>query len=125
VNKSLAERVDACVIECLNGTADGAILVEGIVNNFGFSQTAIDSHREEIAGLLNEMPPEFHKAGGGGWSFLNLCLDKHGNQWGEHRNMEVLCCLGIAAGMAKWLLPREVWSALPGGVPYVGFDTEA
>jgi hypothetical protein len=34
--------------------------------------------------------------------------------------MEMLFCLGIGMGLAKWLLPKNMWSALPGGMPYVG-----
>ena len=101
--RSIAERVDDCVKACLNGTPDGALVVEGIVRTFGFSPVAVEAHRGEIAALLDEMPPMFHKSGGGGWSFLNLCLDKRGEHWAGHQTMEALCCLGIAAGMAKWL----------------------
>jgi len=121
--RSLSSRVDACLKACLNETADGALVVQGIVRTYGFSRVAIEAHRGEIAALLDEMPATFHRGHGDGWSFLNLCVDKRGEQWGEHPAVEALCCLGIAAGMAKWLLPREVWAALPGGVPYVGFDT--
>ena len=55
---------------------------------------------------------------GGGWSFLQACVDKNGNHWGEHSNMEELFCLGIAIGKVESLLPRDMWKVLPGGVPY-------
>jgi hypothetical protein len=51
-------------------------------------------------------------------SFLNACMTKDDNQWGEHQNMEQLLALGIAIGYARILLPRNMWSVLPGGVPY-------
>jgi hypothetical protein len=51
-------------------------------------------------------------------SFLNACVDKHGNHWGEHPSVEQLLVLGVAIGKIEYCLPREYWRALPGGVPY-------
>ncbi len=71
------------------------------------------------------MPEEFHENNpSGGWTFLNLCNDKNGNQWGEHRNMEELVCLSIALNMGKYLMPKVLWGSLPGGMPYISFNTE-
>ena len=74
------------------------IEVKGIVNNFGFHPDRVKKHENEIIGFLNELPGGFKSSEGGGCSFLNACIDKHGNQWGEHRNMEQLFALGIAIG---------------------------
>jgi len=101
----------------------GHIRVEGIVRVFAFHPERILAHREEIKALLNEMPDDFHKHKGGGMSFLNLCMDKHGNHWAEHPTMEGLVCLGIAAGMASYCLHRDGWRMFPGGMPYIMFDT--
>jgi hypothetical protein len=116
-------KVEELIKDCLNGSEDGAILVNGIVRNFGFSPEKIASHKREIRELLNEMPLQFHKATGGGWSFLNLCMDKDGEQWGEQSDCESLIVLGIAAKLASYVMPRDMWSILPGGVPYIVFDT--
>jgi len=102
---------------------EGHILVEGIVNKFAFHPGRIATHKEEIRALLNEMPDDFHKHKGGGMSFLNLCMDKHGAHWAEHPTMGSLVCLGIAAGMASYCFPRDMWSIFPGSMPYVVFDT--
>lgn len=121
-----AEKVRELVEACLNGKEEGAVVVLGIVRKFGFDPAKIAAHKEEIRALLDDMPETFHMGGGGGWSFLNLCNDRHGEQWtGLHQTMEELVALGEAAGMAKYLMPREMWSAFPGGMPYVGFDTRA
>lgn len=102
------------------GVPDGAILVEGIVKKYGFHPGRIAEKKEEIRALLAELPDQFRIEVGGGWSFLNACNDRHGNQWtGEHRIMEILFCLGIATGLAEWQLTREMWMVLPGGMPYV------
>jgi hypothetical protein len=44
---------------------------------------------------------------------------RYPGQWtGEQRVTEALACLGEAVGVFKCLSPREMWSVLPGGVPY-------
>jgi hypothetical protein len=95
------------------------IKVEGIINSFGFHPERVEEHKDEIISFLEELPDNFKSSKGGGWSFLNACMDKDGNQWGEHQNMEQLFSLGIAIGKAKFLMPREMWSVMPGGVPYL------
>lgn len=117
------ETVDELVRDCLlkQGEHDGGVaMAEGIMRAFMFHPGRIADARTTIAELLAELPDEFRLDGGGGWSFLNASSDRHGRQWtGEHQMMEALFCLGIAAGQARWLTPREVWHILPGGMPYV------
>ncbi len=92
----------------------------GIVSNVGFHPERLESHKEEIKSMLDCLPEAFHKDTGGGTSFLNACMDKDNHQWGEHQNMEQLFQLGNALKLSAWLLPKEIWSSLPGGMPYVG-----
>jgi hypothetical protein len=95
------------------------VKAEGIITDVGFHPGRIEAHQPEIMALLAELPTEFHIECGGGGSFLNACYDKHGNQWtGMHQRMEQLFQLGIGVGAVKCLLPREIWKALPGGMPY-------
>jgi hypothetical protein len=62
-----------------------------------------------------ELPAEFLK----GWSFLNVCYDRHGNLWaGMHRTMQELVLLAVSVGKMKLCAPRALWPMLPGGVPY-------
>ena len=69
--------------------------------------------------MLGELPDEFHQVGGGGWSFLNACNNRHGELWtGEHRIMELLVMLGIGIGRVRFVMPRDLWSEMPGGMPY-------
>lgn len=99
--------------------------VQGIIGTrFGFHTERMESHREEVQNLLLELPDNFRNNVGGGWTFLNACNDRHGRHWGEHLNMEQLFCLGIALGIADYQMPREVWSALPGGMPYIYIKME-
>ena len=130
--ENIAERVTKIVKDSLykpeeitdkEKPPEGAIVVDGIMRKWGFHPERLLSHKEEVREILNEMPETFHMKGGGGWSFLNLCMDKNNNQWGEHANMDELCVLAIGLKMGKWLMPRDVWEVLPGGMPYVGFET--
>ena len=93
-------------------------IVNGITQAFGFKPECIEEQRDNITSLLSQLPDEFHVGKGGGFSFLHACNDKDGNQWGEHRQMEALFCLGLATEQVTECLPRELWVALPGGVPY-------
>lgn len=124
--KLTSEAVDEMMGKCLfadDESMDDAIKVDGIVNNYAFHPGRIAEHATEIGDMLAELPNEFQASGGGGWSFLNACIDKDGNQWtGLHQQQERLFALGIAAGKARWLVPREMWAVLPGSVPYVSVN---
>src|ERR1700726_2490075 len=95
------ETVNDLAKDCLFGKDephDKAILIKGIINNWCFNPEKIALHTEIIA-LLTELPDAFHADKGGGWSFLNMCNDRHGRQWtGFQLTMEALFCLGMAIG---------------------------
>ena len=117
-----AKNVETIFMDCLfrdDEDTSKAVIVEGILNQFGFHPDRLESHKQAIAEMLAELPDEFQSDKGGGWSFLNACMTKAGEQWGEHQNMEQLFTLGIATKKANWLMPRKMWKALPGGMPYV------
>jgi len=117
-----AKRVDEVFRDCLfkeDEDKTNYVKAEGIVTNVGFHPDRLSNYKDEIRQMLDELPDTFKEKSGGGWSFLQACEDKHGNQWtGEHRSMEQLFLLGLAIGAVKCLLPRAVWAALPGGMPY-------
>ncbi len=117
-----SENVETIFLDCLFKDGEDtstAVKVKGILNDFGFHPDRLKENEDLIYKLLKELPDQFQMDGGGGWSFLQACIDKDGHQWGEHRNMEQLFVLGIAIKKAEFQLPRELWSALPGGMPYV------
>ena len=115
--KLSAKNVQTVFEKCLSvsrGELD-LLYVEGIMGTYDFRKSKIDEHAEDIASMLKELPLEFQK----GMSFLNACNNNAGEQWtGLHRRMEELFVLGIAANKVKSVMPRELWSALPGGMPY-------
>lgn len=124
--KLTAPKVMAILVDCLfnenendkDKPPENAVIVKGLVRSFGFHPGRLESHRDEVKELLAELPDNFQEDKGGGWSFLNACMTKDGEQWGEHIDMEALFCLGIGLGLAKWqmLAMKEV---MPGGMPYV------
>ena len=121
----LASKVHAIILDSLykpeevpdNVPPSDAVIVESIRGMMGFHPGRLESHRAEVVSILREMPPVFHKGTGDGYTFLGLCEDKNGNQWGEHMNMDALCSLAIGLKLGKWCLPRAMWGALPGGMP--------
>lgn len=111
--------------EVQNGGPDESLVVvaKGIINNIGFHKERLEGHRNEVRSFLSDLPDAFHKGRGDGMSFLNACNTRDGEQWtGEHRVMEQLFLLGMALGYVKCPLPRQLWGALPGGVPYYTVD---
>lgn len=115
--KLTAQNVERLFAECLR---DAGEPTEGVMGSATLDTTGRES---DIESMLAQLPAEFQTTGGGGWSFLNACMDKGGGQWtGMHPTMDKLFMLGIAAGKARFLLPREMWGALPGGMPYVAVN---
>jgi len=127
--KLTSENVELVFKECLfkdgENTSDPKIS-EGIQINVGFHKERLNQHRKDISEMLSMLPATFHKDGGGGMSFLNACDDSNGNQWtGMQQIMEQLFLLGQAIGKVKSLMPKYMWNALPGGVPYYVVDLAA
>jgi hypothetical protein len=124
-----AERVKEIMIDSLftdeeappdHDMKEGDFIVgEGLLGKFGFHPVRLESHREEIKGMLEDLSDRFKESSGGGASFLEACDDKDGVQWGEHQDMNSLFALGTALGLVVYPLPRALWDVLPGGVPYV------
>lgn len=98
------------------------IPVHGIIHNYVFRKDRLEARRDEIFQLLEELPDQFRASSGGGWSFLNMCEDRHGNHWAEHITIEGLIVLGAGLKLMSFLPPqRELWKVFPGGMPYLVF----
>ena len=120
--KLTKEKVRAIFTDCLyteaelNGNKPNyAIYAEGIT----FNPKKIKKYKKTISLFLDELPKEFKKTEGGGWSFLKMPFDKNEHQWGEQSDAQQLLLLGLATGKAKYLFPRELCIILPGSVPYI------
>ena len=128
-----ADVVDAAFRTCFyqpdelpnDKTPPGAVVVKGIMATYGLHPGRLAALRPAVVRWIAQLPQEFLASQGGGWSFLNLCQRADGTQWtAMHLNMEQLCVLAIGLGLAQWLMPRDVWSVLPGGMPYIVFEPE-
>jgi len=119
------ENVSIVVKNCLfagNEDTSTAVLAKGVQNEFGFNPERLAKNEETIIEFLKQLPENFRVDKGGGWSFLSAIDTIDGTQWAQHQNVDELMCLGLAIGRVKFLLPREMWNALPGGMPYFSID---
>lgn len=99
---------------------DKIVIVAGIMNKWAFHRDRLEEKRNAVKEMLDELPVQFKE----GFSFLAACYDKHGEQWTDlHRIMDLLFSLGTGLDMVSLCLPREMWTALPGGMPYYIVDT--
>jgi hypothetical protein len=120
-----AQRVHEIMLDVLyrdGEPTEGYIPVEGVTASFGLHPQRLEKHRKEIIQLLSGLPDSFMKSKGGGMSFLQAAEDRHGNLWGQHRDMQALFVLGMGIGRVKTPLGRAMWGLLPGGMPYYTVD---
>jgi hypothetical protein len=118
--KLTAENVESVVRDCLfskeeldRGENERLVCAEGLVRTFGFHPDRLKAHEQDIIDMLGELPDKFKE----GWSFLNGCMTKDDEQWGEQIHVEGLFALGCAIGKGKWE-GKQMMEILPGGVPY-------
>ena len=91
------------------------IRVNGVTQNFGLHPGRVASAKEKVGELLSQLDPSFFSDDG--QSFLQLPFAADGTHWCEHRTAHELMVLGVATGLMSYVLPKEMWVALPGGVP--------
>lgn len=118
-----SENVNEIFLKCLfdkGENHDKYTIGEGVKLKVGFHPGRLKENETKISEMLNELPSSFKKSGGGGWSFLNLVEDKNGKQWTDlHERADQLVALGTASGKMSYLMPRDMWRNLPGGMPYI------
>lgn len=128
-----ATRIDVIIRDCLyraeeltepGKAPEDAVIVDALTQKFGFHPQRLEGYRAEVWQLCQQLPTAFHEDTGGGWSFLNMCMDKEENLWGQHRDCEALLALAVGLSIMTILLPREMWGAFPGGMPYVMVQRE-
>jgi hypothetical protein len=93
-------------------------LVHGALLRMGLHQGRLEKYRPMVIDSIKNLDPVFSHMGG---SFLMLCMNKDGGQWGEHQNVDELLALALGLGMCEFTLPRHLWGALPGNLPIVRF----
>lgn len=115
-------RVNEIFMECLTG--ENVVEIEGVINDFGLDKNVLESHKEEITEMLNELPDEFKRSNpSGGWSFREACRDRNGILWTDSDPIiEQLVVMGIGLGLVRYGFPRIMWYLLPDGLPYLTID---
>lgn len=112
------QNVEDVFKDCLARTTEYTL--KGVCIEVAFNREKIAEHEQDIMQMLMQLPKEFHRPGGCGWSFLNMCIDKNGNQWTDyHRTQDKLVCLGRAIGAVEFVMQRDLWKVFPGGMPYI------
>lgn len=124
--KLTSENVHNVFMDCLfseDEDTSNAKICEGVMTKVGLHRGRLESHIPDVKSMLDDLPDSFKKTSGGGMSFLNMCEDKNGEQWtGMHQTMDELICLGIGIDKLSFLMEREMWNVLPGGMPYLVID---
>lgn len=122
------ENVSSVFTNCLftdDETADPAmmaraLIVDGVSLKVGFHPGRIKENSKHIKSMLDCLPDSFKSDSGGGMSFLNAIEDNNGVQWTSlHTEVDKLVILGLATFNITFLMPREMWKILPGGMPYL------
>jgi len=120
--KLTTQNVKTIFSACLYGEGENLakmVTIEGVIHKYGLHPDRLEANRKKIKELLLQLPVQFRKTTGGGWSFLQACENIEGQLWtGEHMIMEQLFVLGMAIKLVDCQLSREVWSLMPGGMPY-------
>jgi len=115
-----AENVHNIFKKCLSNDSVDIKIVDGVLTKASFCVKKLEENKSNISDMLNDLPDYFKKGSGDGWSFLNMCEDKNGVQWTDfHATVDELVCLGIAVDKMSYLMPRDFWKVLPGGMPYL------
>jgi hypothetical protein len=105
---------------CEPSSVENTKVVKGIRGTWYLDRPTLEANRAEITEMLSQLPDQFKISSGGGWTFLNACNDREGNQWtGDHYRMEELLVMGMGLDLVGYLLPRDFWVVLPGGMPYL------
>lgn len=94
--------------------------VEAWMLRHTFSVPQLGRSREEIIRMLLCLQSGFRVDEKGGGSVGAATIREDGSFWtGDMSDVEKLVSLGVAVGLVSFPAPREKWSRLPGGLPYI------
>ncbi len=116
---NMASQVSLAFMKCLFREGEDTtnnVQVEGPTNIFHLHPERLEEQRELVKACLAELPPIFKE----GYSSMKLCKNKDGDHWtGNQKNCQELVIMAVGLNLMSYCTPRDVWSAMPGGVPYV------
>jgi len=120
-----AAHVDAMVKHSLFSQGEeerDRVIVDGFVQTFAFHRDRLEANRSAIKILIRDVVDDtFLLGGGGGNTAIYLTVDRTGQNWADQATAEAFFCLAAGLGLATYSVPRELWVAMPGGMPYIHF----
>lgn len=98
---------------------DKSVMGRGIKNIFMFNKEKVKEKEADIISMLDQLPDGFKRSKGGGWAFVNLCMNNKDEQWCDlHDTMDELVALGVAIERVKFMGGIDT-KLMAGGLPYV------
>lgn len=97
----------------------GVIVVESCMQMVACVKERLEARRADVESMLSQLEDSFFETSGGGMSLMSMPFTKDGVQWGEQWQADLLYTLAAGLGLAWFTLPRDLWSRLPGGMPYI------
>ena len=118
------QNVEDVFFKCLfkeGEDTSNAIIVKGVRMNIGFHPERLEESYYTITELLLQCHENFmENSKAKGYTFLAFCEDKNSEQWTSlHEVCDMLITMGIAIGKVEFIMPRDIWETLPGGMPYL------
>lgn len=121
-----AENVQKVFLDCVLKPEEmhyAFVIAEGVQTDAKFSRLKLFEYQNQISEMLKFLPDNFRRFSGGGWTFLNMCQHKDGHNWTDlHKTVDKLLVLGLALDLISYTMPRDMWSSLPGSMPYVSIN---
>lgn len=119
-----SKRIGEIFLECIAKEGDNPdeyIHTESVVRSIRdttFHKGRLNNHQEEICALLAELACDFQMDEHASISFEFAKANRYGEFWTDKNTpVDQLFQLAIAVGKAHYLLPRDKWNLLPGGMP--------
>ena len=101
-----------------------AVVVESVISTFVFHPERLVLFRDKIKEILKQAPASFHVGTGGGSSFLQLVTHLNKDNRSDQSAANMLVAVAIGLDMALLTPTKDMWSVMPGCVPYVSFNVD-
>ncbi|MGZ3773013.1 MAG: hypothetical protein ACXVCY_04505 [Pseudobdellovibrionaceae bacterium] len=104
----------------------GGKLIQGYTVDVMVDTECVSKYKSELINLISQVDKKFlvdsTEPEAGGYTMLGLTRNALGEEWFDYPTAERFVIICMAIGKAKYCFPRERWSELLGGVPYVVFN---
>lgn len=119
-----AENVHNTFEFCLyqNGdSVDDVVDCSGVLGKVYMNQSRVWLVKSDIISMLDKLCDKYRSTNG--YSFLNMCEDKHGRRWTEYYQIvDELVMLGLAIHKVSFAASKSRWDMFIGGMPHIVID---